>query len=264
MSKILTPKYGANKIANVLLKYNYQVKNGDILAGTVIGIERNQTLIDMGLKQAAFLPNAEIVNGQKEGNKKLKINEIAEFLVLKHEASTNKTIISLSRLTSLRLWERFKQIDFKNMIIFASSEQPIWGGKLVDFDGLKCFIPNSHLPKYYRRKTGRDNLLPMKVLEVKDKRYQIIGSSRLAFLKKQSPSLQVGLTQIGSVLAIKPFGIFLNIYGIKCLLHISEISNQKIENLMRLYRKGDRIKVKIIYVNSSQGKIAVSAKQVDD
>ena len=76
--------------------------------------------------------------------------------------------------------------------------------------------------------------------------------------------MQVGLTQIGSVLAIKPFGIFLNIYGIKCLLHISEISNQKIENLMRLYRKGDRIKVKIIYVNSSQGKIAVSAKQVDD
>ena len=263
MSKILTPKYGANKIANVLLKYNYQVKNGDILAGTVIGIERNQTLIDMGLKQAAFLPNTEILNGQTENNKKLRINEIAEFLVLKHENLTNTTIISLSRLTSLRLWERFKQIDFKNMIIFANSEQSIWGGKLADFDGLKCFIPNSHLPKYYRRKTGLDNLLPMKILEVKDKRYQIISSSRLAFLKKQSPSLQVGLTQIGCVLAIKPFGIFLNIYGIKCLLHISEISNQKIENLTRLYKKGDRIKVKIIYVNSSQGKIAVSAKQVE-
>jgi small subunit ribosomal protein S1 len=262
MSKILTPKYGANKIANVLLKYNYQVKNGDILAGTVIGIERNQTLIDMGLKQAAFLPNPEILNGQKE--KHLKINEIAEFLVLKHETLTNKTVISLSRLTCLRLWERFKQIDFKNMIIFANAEQSIWGGKLANFDGLKCFIPNSHLPKYYRRKTRLDNLLPMKILEVKDKRYQIIGSSRLAFLKKQSPSLQVGLTQIGCVLTIKPFGIFLNIYGIKCLLHISEISNQKIENLNRLYKKGDRIKVKIIYVNSSQGKIAVSAKQVAD
>lgn len=263
MSKILTPKFGANKIATVLLKYNYKVKTGDILAGTVVGIERTQTLINLGLKQVAFLPNREIfINNKPNSRQILSTNEIGEFVIINYDPTTNKTIVSLRRLHYLRLWERFKQIDFKNMILFTTLEKSIWGGKFVNFDGLKVFIPNSHLPKYYRRKTSVNNILPMKILEVKDKKYQIIGSSRLAILKKQSPSLQVGLTEIGCVLAVKPFGIFLNIYGIKCLLHISEISNKKIENINNLYKKGDPIKVKVIYVNSSQGKIAVSARHL--
>lgn len=263
MNKLLTPKFGANKIAFVLLKYNYQVKTGDILAGTVVGIERTQILINLGLKQVAFLPKDEIsINSILTPGERLAINEIGEFVILSYSSPTKKTIVSLRRLHYLRLWERFKQIDFKNMIIFTLVENYIRGGKIVVFDGLKVFVPNSHLPKYFRRKNTIEKFLAIKILEVKDKKHRIIGSSRLAFLKKQSPSLQIGLVQVGCVLAVKPFGIFLNIYGIKCLLHISEIANKKVDNIFDLYKKGDQITVKVIYVNSSQGKIAVSARQV--
>lgn len=261
MNNKITPRFGANTIASVLLKYNYKVKTGDILAGTVLGIERRHTLVNVGLNQVAFLPNKEIViNEIPNATKFLSVNQIGEFLILYYDEKTEKTIVSIRRLHYLRLWERFKQIDFKNMILFTTVDKNIWGGKLVNFDGIKVFIPNSHLPKYYRRKKSIDNFLPMKILEVKDKRYEIIGSSRLAFLKKQSSCLQVGMIQKGCVINVKPFGLFFNIYGIKCLLHISEISNKKIDNLMNLYKKGDMITVKIIYVNSSQGKIALSAK----
>jgi small subunit ribosomal protein S1 len=259
MVNITTPIFGSNKIANLLSKYNYQVKTGDILAGTIIGVERKQTVINLGLKYAAFLPNNEIFNTNKANI--LRINEIGEFLILSYDQSTDNTFVSIRKLIYLRLWERFKQLDFKNLIVFTTIKKQIRGGKIVDFDGLKIFIPNSHLPKYYRRKFTINNILAIKILEVKDKRYEIIGSPRLAILKKQSMSLHVGLIQVGCVLSVKPFGIFLNIYGIKCLLHISEIFNKKIENLEKLFKKGDRIKVKIIYVNSSQGKIAVSARQ---
>jgi len=263
MNKSLPPRFGANKIASVLLKYNYKVKTGDILAGTIIGIERSHTLINLGLKHVAFLPNEEIViNPTYNPTKILRWNDMGEFVILNYDIHTDKTIVSFRRLQYLRLWERFKQIDFKNLILFTYLEKTIWGGKLVVFDELKVFIPNSHLPKYYRRKNNFDNILPMKMLEVKDKKNQLIGSSRLAILKKQSSSLQVGLIQKGYVFVVKPFGIFVNIYGIKCLLHISEISNKKIDNLYDLYQKGDKITVKVIYVNSSQGKIAVSAKKV--
>lgn len=263
MSKILPPKFEANKIASVLLKYNYKVKTGDILAGTVIGLERKQTLINLGLKEVAILPNEEIfIHSNKNLNNILTTSEIGEFIIINYDYNTKKTIVSIRQLNYLRLWERFKQIDFKNMILFTTLEKSISGGKLVIFDGLKLFIPNSHLPKYYRRRNTLNKIFPMKVLEVKDKRYEIIGSSRLAILKKQNLSLRVGLTEIGCVLAVKPFGIFLNIYGIKCLLHISEILNKKIDNIHNLYKKGDQINVKVIYVNSSQGKIAVSSRQV--
>lgn len=263
MSIFLTPVFGANKIASILLKYNYKLKIGDILAGTVVGVERSQTLINVGLKQAAFLPNTEnFIKDSINTGEILTTNERGEFVILCHDNLTKKTILSFRQVQYSRLWERFKQIDFKNMILFTGIEKSVLGGKILNFDGLKVFVPNSHLPKYFRRKNIAFSNLSIKILEVKDKRYQIIGSARLAILKKQSLCLQVGLTQIGCVLAVKPFGIFLNIYGIKCLLHISEISNKKIENINQLYKKGDKLKIKVIYVNSSQGKIAVSAKQV--
>jgi small subunit ribosomal protein S1 len=262
MIKLITPQFGANKIASVLLKYNYQAKIGDILAGTVVGVEKKQTLINLGLNQVAFLPNHEIFSNFIENpNQIFTVNKTGEFMILYCEKSKNLTILSMRNLHVLRLWERFKQIDFKNMILFGFIEKSIWSGKLINFDGLKIFLPNIHLPKYYRRTNKIDRILPIKILEVKDKPHSIIGSCRLAIVKKQSPSLQIGLVQFGCVLSVKTFGVFLNIYGIKCLLHISEISDKKIENIQELYQKGDQIKVKVIYINSSQGKIAVSAKQ---
>lgn len=259
MNMLLIPKYGKNKIANVLLKYNYQVKTGDILAGTIVGKERKEILVDLGLTQAALLPNKEITtNLNKEANQVLAINTFGEFLIIYYNSKSNLTIVSLRRLHYLKLWERFKQIDFNNMILFTKLKKSVWKGKLVVFDKLNIFIPNFHLPKYFRRKTVANKILAIKILEVKN--YNIVGSSRLAIFKRQSPSLYLGLIQTCCILGIKPYGLFLNIYGLKCLLHISEISNKKIENIKNSFKKGDQIKVKIIYINNSKGKVAVSMK----
>ena len=76
-------KFGVNKIAPTLLKYKYKVKIGDILAGTVVGIEKKHTIVNLGLKRVAFLPNEEIaLNSVKGSNQTLTINEVGEFIVL--------------------------------------------------------------------------------------------------------------------------------------------------------------------------------------
>src|SRR6476661_8368635 len=106
MIKLVTPEFGANKIASVLLKYNYKVKIGDILAGTVVGIEKKQTLINLGLNQIAFLPNQEIFNSLIESpNQIFTGNKTGEFMILYCDKSSNKTILSLRNLHCLRLWE---------------------------------------------------------------------------------------------------------------------------------------------------------------
>jgi small subunit ribosomal protein S1 len=259
MLKFSTPIFGTDKTENLLLKYNYQVKINDILAGSFIGLERSQSLVHVGLPQAAFLPPHEsFIHLQNKSNQIFQKNKASEFIVIYYQEG--KTILSLQRLHYLKLWERFKQIDFKNMILYTFLEKTIQGSKLVNFDGLSIYLPNTHLPKYYRRRNDCQKQIEVKVLEVKDKKHSIIASPRLAFLKKQSPSLQIGLIQVGIILAVKSFGLFLNVYGIKSLLHVSEISNRKIENLDELYAKGDKIQVRVIYINLRQGKIAVSAK----
>lgn len=253
------PVFGANKAPSLLIKYNYQVKTKDILAGTFVGLEKTQLLVHVGLKKVAFLPKEELSNKPLDHLKQMgEKNTFSESMVL--FLDEKKTILSMRRLHSIKLWERFKQIDYKNMILFARFEKTMVGAKLLDFDGLKLYAPNHHLPKHYRRLTTKGKKFEVNVLEVKDKKHSIVTSTRLAILKKQGPSLKLGLIQLGIVLSVKPFGIFLNVFGIKCLLHVSEISNKKMDNLVQVYKKGNKIKVKVIYVNGTQGKIAVSAK----
>ena len=256
-------QFGANKTSGILLKYNYQVKTGDILAGTVVGLEKKYTLVDGGLSQVSFLPEQEImINFNSNLNLIFTVNKTGEFMILYSDQRLKQTILSFRKLHCRRLWERFKQVDFSNMILFSVIEKSLWRGKLVKFDGLKIYIPNTHLPKYYRRKNKLKKKLPLQILEIKDKTHTIVGSARLAFLKRQSLSLHLGSTQLACVLSVKSYGLFVNIYGIKCLLHISELFHQKIENINKLYKRGDQLNVKVVYLNTSQGKIAVSAKQV--
>jgi ribosomal protein S1 len=261
MNKFLILKYGQNDIANILLKYNYQLKVGDILAGNIIGKERTENLINLGLKKASFLPYNEIfIHSNNKLKQTLRTKEIGEFLILYANLKTGVTIVSFRRLHYLKLWERIKQINLNNMIFFAYFKKRLRGGKLVEVDKLNTFIPNFHLPKYYRRKKKINNVIGIKILEIQNKKHYIIGSSRLAIFKRQSLSFYINMKQKCCVTNIKSFGIFLNIYGLRCLLHISELQTKKIKKITDHYKKGDQINVRIIYINHSNGKIAVSMK----
>lgn len=261
MHKPPTSVFGTDKIASLLVKYNYQEKEGDILAGTILGVEKSQTLVNLGLGYLTFLPKNEITSSQiKKETEELEKGKTGEFLIIHCLPKEKKIIVSLGRLHHLKLWERFKQIDFKNMIFYTVFENRIKGARVVNFDGLEIYLPNFHLPKYYRKINTKTKSIKVKILEVREKNHMVIASAKLALLKKQSLILDLGLIQDAYVLKVKSFGIFLNLLGIKCLLHISEISDKKIDNLHLLYKKGDKITVKVIYINNQQGKIAVSAK----
>lgn len=255
------PVFGANPIANLLLKYNYQAKIGDILVGPFIGREKTQTSINLGFKKVTFLPwKEELINFKKVVNSQLFVPLKSEFILLALEEKQKGAIVSCCQLQYIKLWEKIQQVEFKNLILTTFVCKRGWSGKFVNLDGLNLFIPNSHLTKYYRRKNLTSTSLKIKILEIKNKNHTLVGSSKLVFFKKQSPSLQVGLQHSACVLSIKSFGLFLNVYGLKCLLHISEISNQKINSLEEKFKKGDLINVKIIYINNKEAKIALSAK----
>ncbi|CAM9097423.1 unnamed protein product [Discosporangium mesarthrocarpum] len=262
-STIKTSKFEFNRFAKILSKYNYQVKLFDILAGVIIGLESNYALVDIGLQNVAFLPLEEIsIQKIDQPNQILTTNFIGEFLIISINKKTNDIIVSLNQVHYLRLWERLKQMDFRNSIIYGIIEKSIHNGKIINFNGLKFFSVNSHIPKYYRRMNFQNVLLPFKFIEVKDNIHVVHVNSRLAFLKKLSQFLKVNQIYYGCITSIRSFGIFLNIYGIQCLLHISEISNKKITNIKDFYKLGDKIKVKLIYKDVEYSKITVSIKKI--
>lgn len=250
-----------NKFALLLSKYDYKVKQYDILAGIIIGVETTHAIIDLGLKNVAFLPLREI-NIQYPNTPKefLDINFIGEFLILYINKKTHQIIVSLKQIHSIYSWQRLKQINFQTTIIYGRLQNPLNRGKIVDFNGLKLYSLNLNIPKYYRRKKEIKFYIPFKFIEIKDFIHIVHVSSKLALFDKLSINLQLNKTYEGTIISIKNFGIFINILGFQGFLHISEISHKRISKLIGLYKQGDQIPVQILYKDIEQGKIFLTLK----
>ena len=262
MINFSSPNFETTQLSQTLKKYKYKPKCGDILAGKCVGIENNYALIDVGLKFVAFLPKEEAtVNLINHPNQAIALNELGEFVILSYNNKTQEMFVSNRQFCYFLSWERLKELDLQKMVFYGQIIRRIQGGNILNFDGFDIFLPNSHMPKYFRRKKKIGKVIQFKILRVTTYKHKIFGSCKLASLQCQSLIMQVGLTQYSTVISIKPFGLFVNLMGIKCLLHISELSYNKVENINAYYKKGDRILVKIIYCDLNNCKIAVSAKQ---
>lgn len=254
-----TSNFEFNKFAVILSKYRYRIKQNDILAGIVIGIERSHIIVDIGLKNVAFLPLNELSNDTISfGSQILDINFTGEFLILYVNQTTSHIIISLKQIQSYYSWKRLKQLNFQTGIIYAKSDNSLGRGRIFMFHDLKIFALNLHIPKYYRRTKTRKFFLPFKFIEIKDFKHIVHVNSRLAVFNKLVANIKVGNIYWGTIITIKPFGIFLNILGAHCLLHISQISRKRIKNLNSLYQQGEQIKVRIFYKDVEQGKISLT------
>lgn len=258
---IATSKFDFNKFGLILSKYSYKVKTNDILAGIIVGVESNYALVDLGIGQVCFLPLKEISISQiASPSEPLNINYIGEFLILNINKNSNRIIMSMKRVQSIYLWNRLRQIDFKNTIIYARFEKSFIKGKLINFNGLFFFVLNKNIPKYYLRVNNKNVFVPFKFLEVKDYFHIAHISSKLAVFNKVNKNLVIGPIYVGNITSIKYFGVFINILGVNCLLHISEIFQKKshTKNLASLYKLGDQINVKIISKDIERGRVSVT------
>lgn len=257
----ITSNFEFNRFALLLSKYDYTVKQNDILAGRIIGLEYTHAIVDLGLKRVAFLPLKEICSKlPKNPNELLKINLICEFLILSIDKKSGQVIISLKQIQSFYSWERLKQINFQTSVIYAKLAESVGRGKILRFNNLRIFALNLHIPKYYRRKRETKLFLPLKIVEVKDSIHTVYVNSRLALFSKLSKNIDNQQTYYGTIISIRDFGIFLNILGIQCLLHISQL---KIQNLALVYQSGQLILVNILYKDLEQGKISLTLKNTN-
>lgn len=260
----LTSNFEFNKFALLLSKYDYKVKPYDILAGVIVGLEAKHALVDLGLGKATFLPLREIYREIPNlPSDFLKINFVGEFFILSFNNTTNEVIVSLKEIHSIYSWQRIKQMNFKTVTLYAKMDCTLKFGKTIDFEDLKLYSLNLNIPKYFRREKKRNFFVPFKFIEIKDFIHIVQVNSKLALYSKASQLININCNYIGTIFSVKNFGIFVNVFGLQCLLHISEISRERIRNLKKLYKLGSQIRVKILYKNNEQGKISLTLREID-
>nr|YP_009297845.1 ribosomal protein S1 [Kumanoa americana]AOM67579.1 ribosomal protein S1 [Kumanoa americana] len=247
--------------ARILTKYNYDIKEGDIIAGTIFSKEKKGYLVDIGNPTVAFLPLEE-VSFSFSKIKNIETNLTQEFFIFAYSIHTKTIIVSIKRLVYIRSWERIKQLYKENTIIYTRIIGQNKGGLLIELENIQGFIPKSHLCYMINRNNVTNLDIPCKFLIANEQSNQLVLSNRAAILEYYISNLKIGTIFNSTIIAIKPYGIFVNIYNIPALLHISEAAIPNINDLTNQFFLGQTINVKIIHVDTKQGRLSVSRRNI--
>ncbi|XHX75963.1 MAG: S1 RNA-binding domain-containing protein [Stenomitos frigidus ULC029] len=250
--------------AALLDKYDYHFSPGDVVAGSVFSLEPRGALIDIGAKTAAYIPIQEMsINRVENPDEILQPNEIREFFILADENDDGQLTLSIRRIEYMRAWERVRQLHAEDAtvrsVVFAVNR----GGALVRIEGLRGFIPGSHISTRKPKEELVGEELPLKFLEVDEERNRLVLSHRRALVERKMNRLEIGDVVTGIIRGIKPYGAFVDIGGVSGLLHISEVSHNHIDTLEGVLSANDEIKVMIIDLDAERGRISLSTKQLE-
>lgn len=250
--------------AALLDKYDYHFSPGDVVPGTVFSIEPKGALIDIGAKTAAFIPIQEMsINRIDSPEEVLRSNETREFFILADENEDGQLTLSIRRIEYMRAWERVRQLQAEDATVRSAVFATNRGGALVRIEGLRGFIPGSHISTRVTKEDLVGEELPLKFLEVDEERNRLVLSHRRALVERKMNKLEVGEVVIGTVRGIKPYGAFIDIGGVSGLLHISEISHDHIDTPHSVFNVNDEVKVMIIDLDAERGRISLSTKQLE-
>jgi small subunit ribosomal protein S1 len=251
--------------AKALEQHDYQFQRGQMVRGKVAGYESDGVYIDVGGKAAAFLPLEEaslrrVVNLQEF----LPEGEERDFLIIREQNEDGQVTLSLKQLEIKQAWSRLTALQEDGKTLQARISGINKGGVTAEVQGIRGFIPRSHL-------VDRDNLealigkaLTVSVLEVDPERRRLVLSQRLASQAASLSQLEIGQLIEGKISSIKPFGVFVDFEGTTGLLHINQISKNYVSSLEKLFEVGQPIKALIIDLDAVKRRISLSTKVLEN
>jgi small subunit ribosomal protein S1 len=254
---------------------SYSFNRNDVVSGTVVQYDRGGCIVDIGAKASAFLPLGEAAllangSGSQEGGGKannieslISLESNHEFEIISDEDENGQLLVSLRRIQYREAWKQIIAKQATDEAFTAECVSVNRGGAIFLVEGLRAFLPGSHL-------TGRlpdDDLvgqrLPLKFLEVNQEENKLVVSNRRAVVETQMEDLRRGDVIEGIIKALKPYGAFVEVGGMSGLLHISQISMDRIVDIERVLQPGQRVKCMIIDHDKVNGRIALSTKTLE-
>lgn len=232
---------------------------GEVVSGTVIGIESDGVYVDIGGKAPGFMPKKEcglgvITNLKERFPKGLPI----EVLVTREQNADGMVTIS-ARALALRLsWEKVRQLEKDGTVVQVKVNGFNRGGVTCDLEGLRGFIPRSQLNDGENHEALVGTTLGVAFLEVNADTRKLVLSEKKAATAARFAQLEVGQLVEGHVASIKPYGYFVDLGGVSGLLHQSSITGGALRDLREVFRPGDPVKALITQIDPGRGRIALN------
>ena len=249
------------------------VRKGELIRGTVVHVDENGVLVDIGTKSEGIIPLNELSRQPNQPPEEVvQVGQEIDVVVLKPETEEGQIILSKRRADYEVTWNRLEEALRSNETLQGTVTERVKGGLMVDV-GVRGFVPASHvglsrapLPdSALERYVGQS--IPLKVLEVDKAHRKVVLSNRLAEAQRREQerqqafaSVQEGQVLEGIVRRIVDYGAFIDLGGIDGLLHISEMSWKRIKHPSDVIREGQRVRVQVLRIDPASRKISLGMK----
>ena len=252
-----------------------KIKEGDILTGTVIGIEDTYVLLDIKYYTQGVIKAEDLSDDPKFNIRTdIKVGDEVEATVIATDDGNGNILLPKKEATQVLAWDKLKALlDSKENVTVTISEA-VKSGVVCFLEGIRAFIPASKLSlNYIEDEALKDYVgkkIEVRVITADEKDKKLVLSAREILKEKADEeraqkvsNVQVGLVTEGTVESLQDYGAFINLgNGLSGLVHISQISNQRIAHPSSVLKVGDKVKVKVTAIKD--GKLSLSMKALQD
>ncbi len=247
-----------------------EVRDGEIVMGTVLKIEKDWVLIDIGYKSEGHVPLHEFQDA--DGNLTVEVGDKTEVYVEARENREGLVELSKDKAEKLKIWDEISAAAERDGVVEGVVLSRVKGGLTVDI-GVKAFLPGSQID--LRPVRGLDRYigqkLRFKVIKFNRRRGNIVLSRRVLLEKEREElksktlaTLEVGQIVEGIVMNITDYGSFVDLGGIDGLLHITDMSWGRVNHPSEMVQVGDRVRVKVLKFDPQSERVSLGMKQTTE
>ncbi len=247
--------------------------DGDIVTGTVVKVDRDEVLLDIGYKTEGVIPSKELsIKHDVDPFDVVSVGDEIEALVQQKEDKEGRLILSKKRAQYERAWGTIEKIKEEDGVVTGSVIEVVKGGLIIDI-GLRGFLPASLVEMRRVRDlqpyVGME--LEAKIIELDKNRNNVVLSRRAWLEQTQSEVRQSFLTQLqagqirkGVVSSIVNFGAFVDLGGVDGLVHVSELSWKHIDHPSEVVEVGQEVTVEVLSVELDRERVSLSLKATQE
>ncbi|KAK3029600.1 hypothetical protein RJ639_037917 [Escallonia herrerae] len=245
-------------------KYDFNSELGTKVKGTVFNVDANGALVDITAKSSAYLPLREVcIHGIKHVEEAGIVPGLREeFVIIGENEADDSLILSLRQIQYDLAWERCRQLRDEDVVLKGKVIGANKGGVVAVVEGLRGFVPFSQLSTKSTAEELLEKEIPLKFMEVDEEQSRLVLSNRKAMADSQA-QLGIGSVITGTVQSLKPYGAFIDIGGINGLLHVSQISHDRVSDIATVLQPGDTLKVMILSHDRERGRVSLSTKKLE-
>ncbi|MDJ0510831.1 MAG: S1 RNA-binding domain-containing protein [Crocosphaera sp.] len=257
--------FSMDDFAQALDKYDYKCEKGQVIRGKVVQHTDDGAYVDIGGKSTAYVPINEVdLQSNPNLEEILPLEEESQFLVISEQNAEGQVRLSRRQLQLKEAWENVAEIAELGHSVQMRVTRTNKGGVVGEVEGLQGFIPRSHLMEKEDLNALVGQLLTATFLEVNQSANKLVLSQRRAIAAARMDKLEAGQLVNGKVAKIQPYGVFVDFDGVSGLIHITQVSGSRVDDLNHLFKYNQDIKVMILSIDEYKNRIALSTKILEN